>query len=94
MPFGLKNVEATYQRAIVALLHNMIHHEMVLLVDDMIAKSITEENHMINLRKVFDLLRKYQLKLNPSKFVVGATSVKLLTLIVNEGGIDSSWVQT
>uniref|UniRef100_A0A2N9IIK4 RNase H type-1 domain-containing protein n=1 Tax=Fagus sylvatica TaxID=28930 RepID=A0A2N9IIK4_FAGSY len=39
MPFGLKNAGATYQRAMVTLFHDMIHHEIEVYVDDMIAKS-------------------------------------------------------
>ena len=43
MPFGLKNVGVTYQRAMVALFHDMIHHEIEVYMDDMIAISQTEE---------------------------------------------------
>lgn len=39
MPFGLKNVGATYQRAMDKLFHDMIHIEIEIYVDDMIAKS-------------------------------------------------------
>ena len=39
MPFGLKNVGATYQRAMVTLFHDMMHKEIEVYVDDMIAKS-------------------------------------------------------
>ena len=41
MPLGLKNAGATYQRAMVDLFHNMIHHEIEVYVDDMIARSQT-----------------------------------------------------
>ena len=41
MPFSLKNIGATYQRAMVILFHDMIHHEIEVYVDDMIAKSHT-----------------------------------------------------
>ena len=34
MPFRLKNAGATYQRAMVALFHDMIHHEIEVYVDD------------------------------------------------------------
>ena len=44
MPFGLKNAGATYQRAMTALFHDMIHTEMEVYVDDMIAKSWAEED--------------------------------------------------
>ena len=59
MSFGLKNVGATYQRAMVALFHDMMHREIEVYEDDMIAKSKTEEEHLVNLRKLFKQLRKY-----------------------------------
>ena len=65
MSFGLKNVGAAYQRAMVALFHNMMHREIEVYIDDMIAKSKTEEEHLINLRRLFERLRRYQLRLNP-----------------------------
>ncbi|KAG8473187.1 hypothetical protein CXB51_035220 [Gossypium anomalum] len=46
MPFGLKNAGATYQRAMVTLFHNMMHKEIEVYVDDMIAKSQMEEEHL------------------------------------------------
>ena len=39
MPFGLKNAEATYQRAAIALFHDMMHRDVEVYVDDMIVKS-------------------------------------------------------
>ena len=56
MPFGLKNYGATYQRAMVTLFHDMIHKEIEVYVDDMIAKSQTEEQHLVHLQKLFDRL--------------------------------------
>ena len=50
MPFGLKNVVATYQRAMVALFHDMMHKEIQLYVDDMVAKSKERERHVVVLR--------------------------------------------
>ena len=46
MPFGLKNAGATYQRAMVALLHDMMHKEVKVYVDDMITKSKEGEDHL------------------------------------------------
>jgi hypothetical protein len=43
MPFRLKNIWATYQRAIVTLFHEMIHKEIKVYIDDMITKSEKEE---------------------------------------------------
>ena len=38
MPFGLKNAGATYQRTVTTLLHDMMHKEIEVYVDDMIVK--------------------------------------------------------
>ena len=63
MPFELKNVGATYQCAMAALFHDMIHHEIEVYVDDMISRSQTEEEHLGHLHKLFERLKKYKLRL-------------------------------
>ena len=88
MSFGLKNVGATYQRAMVALFHDMMHKEIEVYVDDMIAKSRTDEEHLVNLRKLFKRLYKYRLRLNPAKCTFGVKSGKLLCFIVSQKGIE------
>ncbi|KAA3483834.1 gag/pol polyprotein [Gossypium australe] len=88
MPFWLKNAGATYQRVMVALFHDMMHKEIEVYVDDMITKSRGEREHIGNLKKLFERLRKFQLKLNPAKCTFGATSGKLLGFIVSERGIE------
>ena len=76
MPFWLKNTGATYQCPMVALFHDMIHHEIEVYVYDMIARSQTEEEHLGHLQKLFERLKKYKLRLNPSKFTFGVRSGK------------------
>ncbi|RDY03270.1 Retrovirus-related Pol polyprotein from transposon 17.6, partial [Mucuna pruriens] len=87
MPFGLKNARATYQRAMVTLFHDMMHKEIEVYVDDMIAKSKMLEQHIEDLRKLFLRLRKYKLWLNPAKCTFGVKTGKLLGFVVNEDGI-------
>uniref|UniRef100_A0A2N9FGR7 Integrase catalytic domain-containing protein n=1 Tax=Fagus sylvatica TaxID=28930 RepID=A0A2N9FGR7_FAGSY len=82
------NAGATYQRAMVTLFHDMIHHEIEVYVDDMIAKSRTAQDHLTDLRKLFQRLKKYQLRLNPNKCAFGVTSGKLLGFIVSGRGIE------
>ena len=88
MPFDLKNVRATYQRAMVTLFHDMMHKEIEVYIDDMIVKSQKGKSHSVNLKKLFDRLRKYQLKLNLSKWTFEVTSEKLLGFIVSGHGIE------
>ena len=88
MPFGLKNTGTTYQKAMVMLFHDMMHKEIEVYVDYLIAKSRENESYIENLRKLFERLRKFQLKLNPVKCTFGATSEKLLGFIVSRRGIE------
>ncbi|KAK2423436.1 hypothetical protein QL285_033889 [Trifolium repens] len=88
MPFGLKNAGATYQRAMVTLFHDMIHKEIEVYVDDMIAKSQEEDEHLVHLSKLFARLRKFKLRLNPNKCTFGVRSGKLLGFIVSQRGIE------
>jgi hypothetical protein len=46
MPFGLKNIGTTYQRVIATLFHDMMHKEIEVYMDDMIAKSKEGKSHV------------------------------------------------
>ena len=65
MPFGLKNAGATYQRAATTILHDMIHKEVEVDVDNMIVKSKEREGHYTALQKFFQRIREFRLRLNP-----------------------------
>lgn len=75
MSFGLKNAEETYQSMMVTLFHYIMHKKIKVYVDNMIAKSGTEEDHVVN---------KYILRLNPAKCTLDVRSRKLLRLIVSQ----------
>ena len=88
MPFGLQNTSATYQWALVTLFHDMMHKEIEVYVDDMIAKSHTVKDRLVDLRKLSKRLIKYRLRLNHNKCFFGASSGKLLGFIVSQRGIE------
>ena len=54
MPFGLKNAGATYQHTATTLLHDLIHKEVEVYVDNIIVKSKDREGHILTLRKFFE----------------------------------------
>ena len=88
MPFGLNNAGATYQRAMLTLFHDVMHKEIEVYVDDMIAKSRTARDHLVDLRKLFKRLVKYRLRLNPNKCIFITSLGKLLGFIVSQRGIE------
>ena len=47
---------------------------MKVYIDDMLIKSKEWPDHATHLRQVFDLLRTYGMKLNPSKCAFGASA--------------------
>ena len=71
--FRLKN-----DKAMVTLFHEMLYQEIKVYIDSIIAKSHNLENHLINLCKLLQCLRKFQPRLNTNKRVFGATlAIKL-----------------
>ena len=86
--FRFENAMATYQKAMVMLFHDMMHKEIEVYVDDLIAKSREDESYVENLQKIFERLRKFQLKLNLTKCPFGLIFGKLLGFIVSRKGIE------
>ena len=90
MPFGLKNVGSTYQRMITKMFIEKIEKTVEVYIDDMIVKSIYEEDHPRDLRAVFNTLRLHCLKLNASKCAFGVGSRKFLGFMVTQRGIEAN----
>ncbi|XP_015072668.1 uncharacterized protein LOC107016840 [Solanum pennellii] len=88
MPFGLKNAGATYQRAMQNIFDDLLHKNVECYVDDLVVKSRKRGDHLKDLRMVFELLRRYQLRMNPLKCAFGVTSGKFLGFIVRHRGIE------
>ncbi|RVW37522.1 Transposon Ty3-I Gag-Pol polyprotein [Vitis vinifera] len=90
MPFGLKNAGATYQRLMTKIFKPLIGRSVEVYIDDIVVKSKTREQHILHLQEVFYLLRKYGMKLNPSKCAFGVSADKFLGFMVSQRGIEVS----
>ena len=83
MSFELKNVGATYQRLMNRMFTYQIGRNVQVYVDDMLVKSIREDDHLIDLQETFNTLRSYNMKLNPNKCVFRVTAGKFLGFMVS-----------
>lgn len=67
LPFGLNISTNSFQRMMTIALSGLPPECAFLYVDDIIVIGCSVEHHLSNLEKVFERMRKYNLKLNPSK---------------------------
>lgn len=88
MSFGLKNLGATYQRLITKIFKPLIGNIIEGYIDDIVVKSKTQSEHVHHLQEVFQLLRKYGMKLNPAKCAFDVSSGKFLGYMVIQRGIE------
>ena len=59
-------------------------------VDDMLVKSLDERKHLDDLQETFDIIRRYNIKLNPSKCAFRVSSRKFLVFMVSQRGIEAN----
>lgn len=85
MPFGLNNADATNQRAIIAIFHDMIHDIVEDYVDDLVVKSRKTINHVTHLKRVFNQCQ--YLKMNSKKCAFVISIEKFLGVIAHHEGI-------
>ena len=57
-------------------------------MDDMLVKSLDEERHLEDLQETFETLKRYKMKLNPSKCAFRVSSGKFLGFMVLQRGIE------
>jgi hypothetical protein len=86
MPFGLKNVGVTFQRAMSFSFHDL-RHIVEAYLDDLTSRSRKRVDHTAHLRLIFERCRYYRIHLNPNKCSFCVTSGHLLGFIVSKTGI-------
>ena len=87
MPFGLKNAGATYQRLVNRMFQRQIGASIEVYIDDMLVKTTMTELHIAHLAEAFQILKEYNMKLNPAKCAFGVSAGTFLGFIVNNRGI-------
>ena len=87
-PFGLKNAGSTYQRMMIKIFEPQLGKSIEVYIDDMVVKSKVVSEHVGDLTKIFEILRKHKLHLNASKYSFGVGSRKFLGYMVTHRGIE------
>ena len=82
MSFGLKNVDTTYQRLVNMVFTDQLRRNMKVYIDDMLIKSKSMSQHVVDLEETFSILRRQGMRLNPTKCVFRVTSRKFLGFII------------
>jgi hypothetical protein len=88
MTFGLKNVGATYQRAMNLIFHDLLGVIVEVYINDIVVKSAGLDSHLADLRLAFEKMCWYNLKMNPLKCAFGVSTGKFLGFIVHEKGVE------
>ena len=89
MPFGLKNVGATYQRMMTRMFRDKIGCMVDIYINDMLVKSKIEARHIEDLQGgVFEVLRQHKLCLNADKCAFGVGAGKFLGYLITSRGIE------
>ena len=90
IPFGLKNVGATYQRCMQKCFHDQLGRNLKVYIDDIVIKTRRASDLVQDLEETFANLRRYRIKLNPEKCVFEVPSGKLLGFVISERGIEAN----
>ena len=72
------------------MFYPQIGRNVEVYVDDMLVKSLDEGRHLDDLQETFNTLRRYNMKLNPSKCAFGVALGKFLGFMVSHRGIEAN----
>lgn len=87
MPFGLTNAPSTFMRLMNHVFREFIGKFLVVYFDDLLVFSSTPEQHLLNLRKIFEVLRVQKLFANKEKCTFMVQEVTFLGYIISSEGL-------
>jgi hypothetical protein len=87
MPFGLMNAGATFHRAMDIAFVEESGKFIFIYLDDVTVFSQSDDEHLRNLKRLFEKCRRFGISLNPKKCLFGLEEGKLLGHIISNYGI-------
>ena len=87
MPFGLKKAPSTFQRVMDNVLREHIGNICFVYMDDIIVYSTSLQEHLVNLKKIFNTLNKYDMKIQLDKSEFLRKEVAFLGHVVTQDGV-------
>ncbi len=87
LPFGLTNAPTTFQRLMDFVLSGLQWECSLVFLDDILVFLKDFDQHLIDLQRVFDHLRRSLLKLKAKKCFFGRPSVPFLGFLVTKDGL-------
>ncbi|GJT10045.1 hypothetical protein Tco_0857087 [Tanacetum coccineum] len=90
MPFVLKNARATYQRLVDKVFNDQIRRNLEAYVENMVIKSASEEDMLMDNQETFDRLRSVNMKLNPKKCSFDVEEGPFIGHLITKQGIKAN----
>jgi hypothetical protein len=87
MTFGLKNVGATYQRAMNLIFYDLLGLVLEIYINDVVVKLDSMNNHLADLHLALERMHQYGLKINLLNCAFGVSASNFLGFIIHEHGI-------
>jgi hypothetical protein len=78
-----ENAGAMYQCTMNLIFHDLLGIVVEVYIDDIVVKSVGLDDHLADLRLMFERMQKYSLKMNPLKCAFGVSARKFLGFIVH-----------
>lgn len=88
MGMGLTNAPATFQKLMYKVLGGLLWTNAMAYLDDIVVFSKDFDQHLVDLTKVFDRIRKCKLKIKPPKCSFAKAGIHYLGFVITPRGVE------
>jgi len=90
MSFGLRYAGTTFQRSMDTMFAAQIGRNMEVYIDDLVVKTPKSAAHTTDFGEIFQQVRKFNMRLNPTKCTFGVQARKFLGFFLTSRGIEAN----